>query len=363
MRVIHVAPTVFGDEGIYGGGERYPLELCRALAGLVDCRLVTFGSSTRRWREAGGLEHVVLERALLLRGHPAHPLGRGLFGATAGADIVHAHHMRSAPARAAALGALLRGDGRVVTDHGLGGGGWGGLLPKLWHVFACVSRYSARLLGVPASKTRVIYGGVDADRYRPAGVESRSGVLFVGRVTPHKGIDRLIRALPQGVQLTVVGTGGHDAGEPERYYPELLHRLAAGREVRFAGRVPDAELAVLYRRASVFVLPSVHVTCYGRWIRVPELLGLSVLEAMASGTPVVCSRVGGLSEVVSDGETGYLVEPGDVEQLAGRITSLLADRPLASRMGSAGRERVMELFTWERCAQRCADIYSELVAR
>jgi glycosyltransferase involved in cell wall biosynthesis len=246
----------------------------------------------------------------------------------------------------------------VVTDHGLGGGGaW------LFERFACVSRYSARVLGVPSQRTRIIYGGVDAARFAPHPDDPRQGALFVGRITPHKGIDVLIRALPEGVPLTVAGTAGHDARAPESNYPQLLRRLARDRPVTFAGRVPELHLPALYRRASVFVLPSVHETCYGRWIAVSELLGLSLLEAMASATPVVCSRVGGLDEVVSQGETGYLVEPGNVEELRARISSIASDHALARRLGQAGRERAIELFSWEACAARCLDVYTELDRR
>lgn len=359
MRVTHVAPTGFGDTGLYGGGERYPLELCRALAGRIQCRLVSFGPTPRSFTEDGGLERVVLQPVFLARRHPAHPVGGGLLSATADAAIVHTHQMRSAPSRVCALAAVLRGQRRVVTDHGLGGGGWGGLLPRLFDRFACVSQYSARQLGAPAAKTRVIYGGADRERYRP-GHEPRAGVLFVGRLTPHKGVDKLIEALPPGAGLTICGTSGHDGRAPERTYPDVLRWLARGRAVSFRQRISDDELAMLYRRAAVFVLPSVHETRFGRRVEISELLGLSALEAMASATPVVCSRVGGLSEVVTDGETGFVVEPGNVGELRDRITTLLRDAVLARRMGDAARTRVVERFTWERCAQRCVDIYGEL---
>jgi len=101
--------------------------------------------------------------------------------------------------------------------------------------------------------------------------------------------------------------------------------------------------------------------CYGRQFPIAELLGLSVLEAMASGTPVVASRLDALPEVVRDGETGFLVTPGDVEELRDRLTLLLADPGLAARMGSRAREVVAEFFTWDACAQRCLAAYAELV--
>ena len=357
-----MAPTRFGPDGLFGGGERYPLQLARALAGSVDCELVTFGPGPGLHREAGGLRVRVLRPVGHWRRHPAQPLALRLPAAVRPADVVHTHQLRSAPSRVAALAARLAGERVVTTDHGLGGGGWAGLLPRLFDRFLTVSQYSAATLQAPPAKTRVIYGGADPDRFRPDSGEEREGVLFVGRLTPHKGVDRLIRALPAGVRLTCAGTGGHDRRPPESGYVELLHRLAADRSVTFTGPVDDDDLPRLYRRARVLVLPSVHLTCYGRRIAISELLGLTVLEAMASGTPVVCSRIGGLPEVVRDGETGFLVDPADDEELRDRVSLLAADRGLADRMGRAARELVLDRFTWAACAARCLAAYEELLA-
>jgi glycosyltransferase involved in cell wall biosynthesis len=361
MRVVHVAPTLFGPAGIFGGGERYPLELGRALAHHVDCELVSFGSAALSWTDSGGLRIRILRAIAHIGGHPAHPLALGLGDALAGADIVHVHHLRSAPSRLAGLNARVRGIRTAVTDHGLDGGDWAGLLPRLFDRFLTVSAYSARELGAPGSRTRIVYGGADPVRFSPDPHARRRGVLFVGRLTPHKGVDRLIEALHENSELRVVGSAGHDPESPENDYPNLLRRLAAQRRVEFLGVVDDAELAALYRVAQVVALPSVEVTCYGRKIRVAELLGLAAIEAMASGTPVVASRVGGLPEVVEHGVTGFLVEPGDPGELRWRLAQVLSDRSLAKRLGRNARERFLETFTWEACADRCLAAYSELV--
>ena len=361
MRVVHVAPTLFGPAGIFGGGERYPLELARALARHVECELVSFGPATRSWRDPSGLRVRVLRSLLLVGGHPAHPLALGLGHALAGADVVHTHHLRSTPSRLAAVNARVRRLVTAVTDHGLGGGDWAGLLPRLFDRFLTVSAYSARELGAPAARTRVIYGGADADRFSPDPNAVRRGVLFVGRLTPHKGVDLLLEALPEGAAIRIAGSGGHDPEPPERDYPDLLRRLAAGRRVEFMGAVPEPDLPALYRQARVLALPSVHRTRYGRDVAVSELLGLAALEAMASGTPVVASRIGGLPEVVEDGVTGFLVEPGDVAELHARLAEVLSDAILAERLGRNARERVLERFTWAACAERCLSAYSELV--
>jgi glycosyltransferase involved in cell wall biosynthesis len=360
MRVIHVAPSAFGPGGLYGGGERYPLELARAIAAEVDCELVTFGARTGRWRVDGGLRVRVLRPLVRLGGHPAQPVAPLLPGALTGAEIVHAHQFRSVPTRMAAATARVLGAGTAVTDHGLPGRTWGGLVHRLFDSFLAVSRFSAGLLGAPPARTRVIYGGADPRRFAPAPGADRDGILFVGRLTPHKGIDRLIEALPAGAALRVAGSAGHDPRLPERGYPDLLRRLAEDRDVSFLGPVADPALPELYRRAAVLALPSVDRTCYGRPVAVSELLGLAALEAMASGTPVVASRIGGLAEVVVDGETGFLVEPGDVGALSDRLGLLLSDRRLAARLGANARDLVMERFTWRACAERCLAAYETL---
>lgn len=364
IRVLHVAPTVFGQGGLFGGGERYPLELARAIARVdgVTCELVTFGSRPDRFVDASGLSVRVLQPRTYLRRHPAHPVAPALLTALGDADVIHTHHMRSTPTRMVALAGRARRRRIVVTDHGLNGGDWLGLLPRLFDQLHAVSAYSASLLGIPAARTRVIYGGADPDRFAPRPATAREGVLFVGRMTPHKGIDRLVRALPPGAALTVAGTAGHDPAPPERDYPDHVRALARGRDVRFVGQVDDVQLAELYRGAAVVAVPSVDVTCYGRVITPSELLGLSAIEAMASGTPVVASRLGGLAEVVADGRTGHLVDPGDVDALRNRLAEVLADPLRAAAMGAEGREVVLERFTWNAVACRCVAAYRELVS-
>jgi len=272
--------------------------------------------------------------------------------------VVHTHHMRSLPSRMAALAARARRQCLAVTDHGLSGSTWGGLLPRFFHLFLTVSAYSARELGAPPGRTRVIYGGADPGRYFPDPSQTRHGALFIGRITPHKGVDVLLDALPPGASARIAGSTGHDPRLPDRNYPELLRMRARDRDVEFLGPISDDVLSSLYRAAEVFVLPSVETTCYGKTIAVSELLGLSLLEAMASGTPVVASAVGGVPEIVVDGETGFLVPPGDVPALRTRLSELLDNPGLARRLGANARQHVLERFTWTRVAERCLAAYA-----
>jgi glycosyltransferase involved in cell wall biosynthesis len=363
MRVTHVAPTVFGDHGLFGGGERYPLELARALAREVQCRLVAFGRQAGRFREDSGLEIVVLRARAYVHRHPAHPVGAGLVRALHGADIVHAHQLHSRTTALALRSAKYRHQRRVVTDHGLGERRARHPI-RLVERLLTVSQYSARVLNAPADRATVIFGGADPHRFHPDRDDRRAGVLFVGRITPHKGLDRLIMALPSDAELTIVGTTGHDPEHPERDYPHLLRTLAASSpgRITFAGAVSDAELPQLMRRHAVFALPSVERTCYGRLVATSELLGLSVIEAMASGTPVVCSRIGGVPEIVDDGQTGFLVPPGDIGALRDRLATLLHGRHRRDDMGRRARAIACERFTWEACARRCLESYEELVS-
>jgi glycosyltransferase involved in cell wall biosynthesis len=363
MRVTHVAPTAFGDDGLFGGGERYPLELARALAREVPCRLVTFGRKPGRVHEPNGLEFVVLAARAHALGHPAHPRGGGLLRALGAADVVHAHQLHSRTTAIALWSAMVRHQRRVVTDHGLLGRGL--IRRGLVERFLTVSRYSADVLDAPRDRVTPIFGGADTRRFHPARDDDRAGVLFVGRITPHKGVDRLIRALPADAALTIVGSTGHDTAWPERDYGRLLRQLAAqapGR-ITFAGTVAEGELPRLMRRHAVLALPSVEYTCYGRRVAVSELLGLTLIEAMASGTPVVCSRIGGVPEVVADGRTGLLVPPGDVDALRDALSMLLHDRVRREAMGWAAREAVCTHFTWTACARRCLESYEDLLNR
>jgi glycogen synthase len=212
---------------------------------------------------------------------------------------------------------------------------------------------------VDPDRVVVIHNGVDAEAFARTDRRdalARHGVrapyaLFVGRISEQKGIFQLLeaaRALPAGVQLVLC------ASSPDT--PELLTRLeaaVAGRpEIHWINAMlPVPEVVQLYSHAAVFVCPSIY-----------EPFGLINLEAMACGTPVVASRVGGIPEVVVEGETGRLVEPGDVAALGQALRETLADPERARRMGEAGRRRVEAHFSWDRIADRTMTVYGEAIA-
>jgi glycosyltransferase involved in cell wall biosynthesis len=249
------------------------------------------------------------------------------------ADLVHAHWL---PAGAVAA---VSGRPFVVTLHGRDmelarrAAPAARLVLRRARVVVAVSRAlaeQARRFG--AGDVRVVPNGVDF----PAQVGEESDppeVLFAGRLSPEKGIDDLLAAA-DGLRLVVAGDG------------PLRDRVPGA-----LGFVSRDELARLYGRAAVVACPSRR-----------EGLGVVCAEAMAHARPVVASAVGGLLDLVVDGETGLLVPPGDRAALRASLERLIADRALRRRLGAAGRERIAALCAWERVTDATLDAYSEALA-
>ena len=214
---------------------------------------------------------------------------------------------------------------------------------------------------VDPARVQVIHNGIDTDEYRPdhnTDVLERHGVdpatpyvIFVGRITHQKGLEHLLDAAPSidaNAQLVLC------AGAPDT--PEIGERVRSRipkleRTIWIEEMLPKPEVIQLLTHATVFVCPSIY-----------EPMGIVNLEAMACETAVVASRVGGIPEVVAEGETGFLVEPGDAAELAARVNELLRDPELAARFGEAGRKRAVEHFSWRAIAERTAGLYGSLVS-
>ncbi len=204
---------------------------------------------------------------------------------------------------------------------------------------------------------KVIPNGVDVARFQRAvplarWQDGRQNILFVGRHEPRKGLldllkaYRLMRKAGCQCRLLIVGSGPQER-EARRYV--MTRRL---QDVEFLGRVSDAEKAQLYRTADVFVSPAT-----GR-----ESFGIVLLEAMAAGTPVVCSDIHGYKGVVRRNEQGLLVPPRDPKALAAATLRLLGDPELRARMGASGRARAEE-FSWERVTEKVDDYYGFVIRR
>jgi glycosyltransferase involved in cell wall biosynthesis len=349
---------LFGRDGIFGGGERYSFELARHMAQVVPTTLLAFGEKPGKWTMPEGLKVQVLGPAWSVRGQKFNPMHLGIIPLIASADVVHAHQTNILASEFAAL--IGRFTARRVFTSDLGGGGWclgARFCTSRWfHRHLHISEYSRMLAGkVDDSMHRVIWGGVDTHKFRPdPSLAKEPLVVYAGRLMPHKGIDNLIEALPEGLILEVIGRPYHN-----EYFEKLKH-LAVGRKVVFRTQCDDAEMIRAYQRAMCVVLPSVYRDCYGNETRVPELLGQTPLEAMACGTPAIVTRVASLPEVVEDGQTGFVVPPNDPAALKSKL-EWLRDHPVELfRMGVTGRNRVEERFTWNAVVNRCLDIYSDV---
>jgi glycosyltransferase involved in cell wall biosynthesis len=357
-RVVHVSPALFGDDGLIGGGERYPLELARAMARRVPTTLLSFSRRPRRER-LDDLEIEVIGNWAPFGRFRVDPINPGLFRRLRNADVIHYHQSSSLMASLALIWARRARKPIFTTPHG-GGGLWLHRRLGIGHWFTGhlhVSAFSRRVHGQEADpRAQVILGGVDVERFCPDPAAERTGeVLFVGRLLPHKGVNDLIEAVDSETPLRILGRRWRHSHED---YNRRLAAAAAGKRVVFQEGADDAALLAAYRRALCIVLPSVWVTVSGKRYVAPELLGQTLLEGMACGLPAICTDVGGMVEVVEDGVTGFIVPPGEPQALAARIAWLKAHPEQARRMGEAARRRVLERFSWDAVVDRCLQAYA-----
>jgi len=347
--VLHIVPGMFGPTGLYGGAERYARELARAMSRQVPTRLVGFGPEVDHGSE-DGLETFTL-RSQLPRGKFAtSPASLALWRHLRWAEVIHCHQIYTMSTSAALIYGRCRRKPVFVTDHAGGGisllsyfDGQRWFAGRLW-----VSDFS-RGTHEPLPGDRVILAGVDAQRFHPPDTGQRSGeVLYVGRLLEVKGVHELIAAVDADTRLALLGP----AYDP--VYKARLELLARGKPVRFLPAGDGAELVAAYQRALCVVLPGV------------EAFGLTALEAMACGTPVIGCVESGLPEAITDGVEGWLVRYGDRAGLGDRIRWMREHPAEAAAMGAAARRRIVEgrgslhggdTLTWDALASRCLEAY------
>lgn len=212
----------------------------------------------------------------------------------------------------------------------------------------------ARAFRLPMDHISVIYDGVDTDTFRPQESRREPGmILYVGNSDDRNkgarylvGAVALLRQRGRDVRLTVVD-------RPNAHtVPELSTELGIEDRVTLTGRLPKEELVRLYNRTEVFVSPSLY-----------EGFGLPAAEAMACGAPLVATTAGAFPEVVEQGVSGLLVEPGDARALADAVERLLDDPEQRRRLGMEGRRRIVERFSWRETALRTQALYEEVAAK
>jgi starch synthase len=358
---------------VYGGAGVHVEYLTRALRPLVDVDVHAFGGDGAAVHEPD---------PLLAQANPALQtlsVDLRMAAALAGCDVLHSHTWYAD--LAGHLGALLYDVPHVVTTHSLephrpwkaeqlGGGyrvsSWAEQVAL--HDAAAVIAVShgmreSVLEAYPAlnpGRVHVVHNGIDTVEYQPVpdvDVLESLGVdpavpyaLFVGRITRQKGLEHLLRSARSWPGQLVLCAGAPDTPEIAASVTALVQELQAVRSgvVWVREMLPRPSLVQLLAHARVFVCPSVY-----------EPLGIVNLEAMACGTAVVGSRVGGIPEVVDDGRTGLLVDlgPSYEEDLSAAVTALLADEARAAAMGAAGRARAVAEFGWDAIARRTVEVY------
>jgi starch synthase len=363
---------------VYGGAGMHVGYLARELARLVDLTVHCQGPDRagavahRPWDALAGASPALATISADL----------SMAAAAGDADLVHSHTWYAN--LAGHLASLLYRVPHVMTVHSLEplrpwkaeqlGGGYA---LSCWCERVAVESAAAVVAvsqamaadvratypSVASERLRVIRNGIDTREYAPdpaTGVLARHGVdparpyvLFVGRITRQKGVPVLLRAarlLHPAAQL-VLCAGQPDTAELAAEVAGLVADLRSARSgvIWLPGMLPRRELVQLLSHATVFCCPSVY-----------EPLGIVNLEAMACGTAVVASRVGGIPEVVSDGETGLLVPPGDPGQLAEALNALVRDPARAQAMGGWGRQRAISEFGWPAIAAQTVALYAEL---
>jgi len=372
-------PEVYGGAGVHVGF------LVPALRRLVEVDVHSFGGT-----RPGAHAHPV---APALRGANAAlqtlSVDLSMVAATDGVQLVHSHTWYAN--MAGHLAKMLHGVPHVVTAHSLEprrpwkaeqlGGGY---RISSWvertsyeHADAVIAVSEGMRADVldcyptlDPARVHVVRNGIDSNAYHPVGERDavtalgldpqRPIVAFVGRITRQKGVGHLIAAaheIDHGAQL-VLCAGQPDTPQIADETRTAFAELATARPGVFwiQRMLSPAVLRQLLSAATVFVCPSVY-----------EPLGIVNLEAMACGTAVVASDVGGIPEVVADGETGLLVHfdehdvPAFRRALARGVNALLADPSRAQAMGAAGRRRAVEEFTWSSIAEQTVAVYERVL--
>ena len=255
------------------------------------------------------------------------------------------------------IGSIAEMEGRARYAAGLyerSIGRW--ILHKSTRIVAvsqAVERY-AESLEVEPSKVSVVPNSVDTLKFRPASRgDRRDGIVsvgFIGRLICNKGPQYLVEAAPRilrefsNVQFIVAGDGPMLQEMEHR-----VHQLGVENAFRFLGTVPSN--VEFLKSCDIMVRPSL-----------TDGMPLTVLEAMACGIPTVASRVGGTSEILQDGDTGFLVEPRNVDELVSRISTLVADSNLRREMGGRARRFIEQYPSWNQVAAQLSVIYQDVLS-
>jgi len=273
-------------------------------------------------------------------------------------DVIHAQWTLSAGS--SRLSRIIHHSPIVVTLHGSDifqvTQSWLGLLLTRWVLRGCdqivavsqaLKEFTLESVAGSAS-IAVIPDGVNLNHFKPPRERRKPVILYVGSLIKRKGVVYLLEAMAKltrsapSLELKIIGDGPE---KPE--LEEIAAQLGLGRRVSFLGFLPPDEVRQWMQRAKLFVLPSVE-----------EGLGVVLLEALACGTPIVASRIGGIPEVLTP-EVGILVPPTDVDALSEAILQALNDEEQWQEMSLNARKRAEEVYDWRKIGAQLIEIYRD----
>jgi glycosyltransferase involved in cell wall biosynthesis len=295
---------------------------------------------------------------------------------TVEADIVHAYCFYVTTSLVAMVAARWRSLPFLLTANDAMVNPYGSPSKKVWAgVYNCtlgkaLTASSERIiavsetnandlssLGVDGLKIRIIPNGVNVEKFisvrTSRTIRGEPLILYVGRVSEDKGLKTLIQAVPlvlKDFPLARFLIVGEDYGYLS-ILKSLVQELGVEKSVVFIGRLPDEQLVRVYKMADVFVLPSEL-----------EAFGIVVIEAMASGLPVVVSNMGGMKNIVQDGKNGLLFTTRNSRQLGEKIISLLNDEELRIRLAENGTKTVLENYSINRVVDKLEKLYAEVLS-
>lgn len=360
LRIAHLSPAYFSPSSYVGGGERYVDYLAQSLQTVSGFDQVIFSMgdddqlflrngipvrvlknesshagmtnalSTNLWRELEGFDLVHIHQCLTLFGAFSTSIVRSLKIPAIGTDLGGGEDAQ-----------MLRGRGIELLD---------GVIS--------ISKYAHDLVS-PYFKgpAEILIGPVDTERFSPVlqrRSENSGHILCVSRILPHKGIDRVIAALPTSLSLTIVGRPYH-----QPYY-ELLLKMAEGKDVRFVLEADDDALLDIYNRSAIFVQASTVRDIYGASVSKPELMGLTTLEAMSCELPVIVSDAGSLPELITDSRFGKVFSSHD--ELVTILDKVVAGVWPAPDAGKLARSHVISSHGLGAIGARLADFYRRTIA-
>lgn len=363
LKIAHLTPSFFSKDSCIGGGERYVYNICCANLTAAKQRgidlqqtIISIGPVARVFLHKD-IPVVVLPSVSSVEGF-MNPLSEDLWDILVGFDLVHVH--QSLTIFGAFCTAVARSLNIPVITTDLGGGNeecmLGGRGLEQSDGVLSISKYAESLISSNFNgMKRVVIGPIDTNTFKPdpAAQRSRRKVLCVSRILPHKGIERIIEVLPGELELTVVGQ------VYDKKYFAMLQLLAKSKNVVFDSEADDEKLVRLYQTSGLFVQASTHIDCYGNKILKPELMGLTTLEAMACGIPVVVSDAGSLPELVTSRRIGCVFSDAlDLTEIFARYLSEAwpdQDQPALSR------ETAVSNYSYPSVGGQILDFYAEVL--